>query len=83
LHTKKHEKNLLKLHDDGKFGAHKKKNQNNYDSCDYMTGCCVSSLLKNNTFCEEIWQKGLHTNIAVCVCSVTGGDGLTIEYYKA
>ncbi len=60
----------------------KKKNQNNYDSCDYMTGCCVSSLLKNNTFCEEIWQKGLHTNIAVCVCSV-GGDGLTIEYYKA
>ncbi len=61
----------------------KKKNQNNCDSYDYMTRCCVSSLLKNNTFCEEIWQKGLHTNIAVCVCSVTGGDALTIEYYKA
>jgi len=43
----------------------------------------VWAFCSNKTFCEEIWQNGLDTNIAVCVCSVTGGDALIIEYYKA
>jgi hypothetical protein len=81
-------KNLLKLHDDGKFGAHKKKHQT--IAIHVITWpdtvwafCSNKTFCANKTFWEEIWQNGLDTNIAVCVCSVTGGDALIIEYYKS